>query len=73
MRVLNSNKGQTATEYILLLAVAALIVFKFHDAVEERIRTPDHYYYCAAHVGCTNKLIAPKPNYEMMPSDYLLE
>lgn len=67
------NKGQTTTEYIMLLTVVALIIFKFNDAIEERITTPDHYYYCAAYIGCTNTIIAPKPSYEMLPSDYLLE
>lgn len=34
---LKDDSGQTSTEYILLVAVAALIVFKFKDVAEKRL------------------------------------
>ena len=37
LEFLRDDDGQTATEYILLLAVVALIIFKFKDAVEQRL------------------------------------
>lgn len=37
LEFLRDDDGQTATEYILLLAVVALIIFKFKDAVQERL------------------------------------
>ena len=37
LEFLKEDEGQTATEYILLLAVVALIIFKFKDAVQDRL------------------------------------
>lgn len=37
LEFLKDDDGQTATEYILLLAVVALIIFKFKDAVQDRL------------------------------------
>lgn len=34
---LKDESGQTSTEYILLVAVVALIVFRFKDIAEERL------------------------------------
>ena len=34
---LRDEEGQTSTEYILLVAVVALIVFKFKDIAKERL------------------------------------
>ncbi len=34
---LKDEDGQTSTEYILLVAVVALIVFKFKDVASERL------------------------------------
>jgi pilus assembly protein Flp/PilA len=34
---LKDEDGQTSTEYILLVAVVALIVFKFKDIASERL------------------------------------
>lgn len=34
---LKDEEGQTSTEYILLVAVVALIVFKFKDIAKERL------------------------------------
>lgn len=34
---LKDEDGQTSTEYILLVAVVALIVFKFKDVATERL------------------------------------
>lgn len=34
---LKDESGQTATEYILLLAVVALIIFKFKEQVQKKL------------------------------------
>lgn len=34
---LRDEEGQTSTEYILLVAVVALIVFKFKDVAQEKL------------------------------------
>lgn len=34
---LRDEDGQTSTEYILLVAVVAMIVFKFKDIAQERL------------------------------------
>ena len=34
---LKDEEGQTSTEYILLVAVVALIVFKFKDIAKDRL------------------------------------
>lgn len=38
---LKDESGQTSTEYILLLAVVAAIVFKFKGLIEEKLTGPD--------------------------------
>jgi pilus assembly protein Flp/PilA len=35
---LRDEEGQTSTEYILLVAVVALIVFKFKDIAQEKLQ-----------------------------------
>ncbi|MBF0311832.1 MAG: hypothetical protein HQK50_04275 [Oligoflexia bacterium] len=35
---LSSEDGQTSTEYILLVAVAALLVFRFKDIAADRLQ-----------------------------------
>lgn len=37
MAYLRDEDGQTSTEYILLLAVVAMIVFRFKDVASERL------------------------------------
>lgn len=37
LRYIRDEEGQTSTEYILLVAVVALIVFKFKDKATERL------------------------------------
>lgn len=37
LEFLRDESGQTATEYILLLAVVALIIYKFKDAVQNKL------------------------------------
>ncbi|MCK5071856.1 MAG: hypothetical protein KAQ98_00415 [Bacteriovoracaceae bacterium] len=37
LRFLQEEDGQTSTEYILLLAVVALIVFKFKEVAMEKL------------------------------------
>jgi pilus assembly protein Flp/PilA len=37
LRFIREESGQTSTEYILLVAVVALIVFKFRTIAEERL------------------------------------
>ena len=70
MRVFNSNKGQTITEYILLFAVALLIVFKFKDAVHERVQS-NGVYMCYG-LECSPVDIPPKSTDGALPSYYLL-
>ncbi|MEE2670560.1 MAG: hypothetical protein VYA54_02555 [Bdellovibrionota bacterium] len=36
---LRDEDGQTSTEYILLVAVVAAIIFKFKDKLQERLNT----------------------------------
>ena len=40
MRV--NNKGQTVTEYVLLFCVVLMIVFKYHDAINESLVDERH-------------------------------
>ncbi|GAB4015309.1 MAG: hypothetical protein Fur0010_14190 [Bdellovibrio sp.] len=37
MEFLKDEEGQTSTEYILLVAVVALIVFKFKDVATQKL------------------------------------
>jgi pilus assembly protein Flp/PilA len=37
MAYLKDESGQTSTEYILLVAVVAMIVFKFKDVASDRL------------------------------------
>lgn len=37
LEFLKDESGQTATEYILLLAVVALIIYKFKEKVQEKL------------------------------------
>ena len=37
LQFLRDEEGQTSTEYILLVAVVALIVFKFRETAVERL------------------------------------
>ena len=37
MRYLRDEEGQTSTEYILLVAVVALIVFKFKKTADQKL------------------------------------
>ena len=37
LRYIRDEEGQTSTEYILLVAVVALIVFKFKDTASKRL------------------------------------
>lgn len=37
MEFLKDEEGQTSTEYILLVAVVALIVFKFKNVAQDRL------------------------------------
>lgn len=37
LKFLNEEDGQTSTEYILLVAVVALIVFKFKNVAENKL------------------------------------
>lgn len=39
MRFLRDEEGQTSTEYILLVAVVAMIVFKFRETASGRLTT----------------------------------
>lgn len=39
MAYLKDESGQTSTEYILLVAVVALIVFKFKNIATEKLET----------------------------------
>ena len=39
VRFLREEEGQTSTEYILLLAVVAMIVFKFRDTAKDRLES----------------------------------
>jgi pilus assembly protein Flp/PilA len=39
LEYLKDESGQTSTEYILLVAVAALIVFKFKDVATSRLES----------------------------------
>lgn len=65
------NKGQTITEYILLFAVALLIVFKFKDAVHERVQSNGVHMCYGLECGYQN--IPPKSTDGALPSDYLLK
>ncbi len=38
---LKDESGQTSTEYILLVAVVAFVIFKFKDVINERLVGPD--------------------------------
>ena len=38
---LKDENGQTSTEYILLVAVVAVIIFKFKDVLEEKLVGPN--------------------------------
>ena len=39
MAYLKDEEGQTSTEYILLVAVVAMIIFKFKDIATARLNT----------------------------------
>ena len=37
LEFLRDEEGQTSTEYILLVAVAAMLVFKFKDTADDKL------------------------------------
>ena len=39
LRYIHDEEGQTSTEYILLVAVVALIVFKFKEVATKRLES----------------------------------
>ena len=48
---LKDENGQTSIEYILMLAVAALIVFKFKEEATTRIKTLTETIFTKAQEG----------------------
>ncbi|MCY4643115.1 MAG: hypothetical protein OXB88_00695 [Bacteriovoracales bacterium] len=53
---LKDDDGQTSTEYILLVAVAALIVFKFKDVAEDKLTGLTNTIFGKAESGIANEL-----------------
>lgn len=53
---LKDESGQTSTEYILLVAVVALIVFKFKDIATDKLGSITTSIFDKAESGIANEL-----------------
>jgi pilus assembly protein Flp/PilA len=56
MNFLRDEEGQTSTEYILLVAVVALIVFKFREIATTKLESLTNTIFSKAENSINNEL-----------------